>query len=223
MERVTCDLFRFVRACDVKLRALAIRCCKMGMVLKHAPTIGISLVLCKWFDGEKRIASNVRWYALGHIVAQCFWAASIFVLAFVWYRHSITSASATIHEKQTPRNEKYVRVWNLPQHVPAWPQLGTKIVFNNLEIRHCSCNTLSIAWPPIAHACDSVICWVVASKRNQANHTQQTPHSYSQTFAAICSITVHGRVDGSGRNARAMSHEPWVSHGPWVMIHGRVR
>lgn len=60
MERVSCDLFRFVRAYDVKLRALAIRCCKMGMVLKHAPTIGIYLVLCKWFDGEKRIASNVR-------------------------------------------------------------------------------------------------------------------------------------------------------------------
>ena len=51
MERVTCELFRFVRACDARLGVIAIRCCgcarrsKTGMVRKHALTMGSSLVV----------------------------------------------------------------------------------------------------------------------------------------------------------------------------------
>ena len=48
---MTCEMFHFVCACGAKLDVLAMRCCgcarrsKTGMVLKHALTMGSSLVV----------------------------------------------------------------------------------------------------------------------------------------------------------------------------------
>ena len=76
--------------------------------------------------------------------------------------HKITSTFAAIHESRAPRNETYVRVWNLPWHVSAWLQLGIQIMTNTLDMQHST--------------------FILAST---ASHLHYFNHFQSKLFAAL--------------------------------------